>query len=202
MKICIISGSHRNESQSRKVANWLKQKLEQKNSEAIVYDLNENPISLDINKVWEENSPENAAAKQWKEAMQEADGYIVVSPEWNGMASSAYKNAMHHVGQAMAHKPALLVAVSSGRGGAFVVADLRLSSYKNSKVCYLPEHVIVRDVNNVLNGQTPDESNSSDAFYHERFDFAMSLLISYARALSAVRADETIDFEKFENGMS
>ncbi len=45
----------------------------------------------------------------------------------------------------------LIVAVSSGAGGAYPVAELRMSSYKNSRICYIPEQIIIRDVENVLN---------------------------------------------------
>jgi hypothetical protein len=39
----------------------------------------------------------------------------------------------------------LIIAVSGGAGGgAYPVAELRMSSYKNSRICYLPEHLIVR----------------------------------------------------------
>ncbi len=46
----------------------------------------------------------------------------------------------------LGHKPAMIVAVSSGDGGAYPVAELRMSSYKNNRICYIPEQLNLRNV--------------------------------------------------------
>ena len=56
----------------------------------------------------------------------------------------------------LGHKPALIVTVSSADGGAYPVAELRMSSYKNNRICYLPEHVILRNVERILNDDAKD----------------------------------------------
>jgi hypothetical protein len=63
-----------------------------------------------------------------------ADSLIVVVPEYAGMAAAAAKNLfLFGGGDLVAHKPALLVAVSSGQGGSYFVAETRASSDKNSR---------------------------------------------------------------------
>ncbi len=54
----------------------------------------------------------------------------------------------------VAHEPTLLVAVSSGQGGSYPIAEMRASSDKNSRQLYLPKHVIAREVEKVLDGDT------------------------------------------------
>jgi len=46
----------------------------------------------------------------------------------------------------LGHKPALIVAVSSGDGGAYPVSELRMSSYKNNRLCYIPEQVALKSM--------------------------------------------------------
>ena len=42
----------------------------------------------------------------------------------------------------MAHKPGLIVTVSAGLGGSYPVTELRISSHKNTRLCYIPDHVL------------------------------------------------------------
>jgi hypothetical protein len=99
----------------------------------------------------------------------------------------------------LAHKPALLVAVSAAVGGAYVIAELRVSGAKNTQICYMPEHVILRDVKNLLNG--PDPVNETDERARARLDYGLGLLGAYAAALRGVRASGLIDRKAFPNGM-
>ena len=57
----------------------------------------------------------------------------------------------------LAHKPALLVSVSAGLGGSYPIAELRISSYKNNRLCYLPENVIIRNIETFLNDKNKKE---------------------------------------------
>ena len=121
MKILVTSASARAGSQSRRVADYLLSRVS-KMADASLLDLNELalPIYDDIDAM--------SSNPNWltlKPKLTEADGYVVVSPEWNGMGSVAYKNMLHFVGQAMANKPFMVCAVSSGRGGAHALDDLR-----------------------------------------------------------------------------
>ena len=50
----------------------------------------------------------------------------------------------------LSHKPALPCAVSAGEGGAYVISELRMSSYKNNRLCWLPEQLIARQVKSIL----------------------------------------------------
>ena len=69
-----------------------------------------------------------------------SDAFIVISPEWHGMAPAGLKNFFLMWGKGeLAHKPALIITVSSGDGGSYPVAELRMSSYKNNRICFLPE---------------------------------------------------------------
>ena len=95
----------------------------------------------------------------------------------------------------------MIVTVSSADGGSYPVAELRMSSYKNSRICYIPEHVIVRKVEQVLNEAASDNDASADAYFRERIEWALNILKEYAVALQQVRATGVTATEKFGNGM-
>ena len=56
-------------------------------------------------------------------------------------------------------------AVSASDGGAYVIAELRMSSYKNNRLCWIPEHLIARQVKTL--GNEDDALNDPSA--HEGF---------------------------------
>jgi hypothetical protein len=115
------------------------------------------------------------------------------------MAPAALKNffLLCRSGE-IAHKPACLVGVSAGVGGAYPIAELRMSSYKNTHVCYIPEQIVVRGVEDVLHdGPQSDPERSLRA----RINYALGVLVAYGAALRAVRASGCIDLERYPYGM-
>ena len=67
------------------------------------------------------------------------------------MAPAGLKNFFLLAGSTLAHKPAMIVGVSSGRGGRYPIAELRSSSYKNTKVVYVPDHLYIDKCEDMLN---------------------------------------------------
>ena len=155
--------------------------------------------------MWDEGVWDNTAA--WQEAfghiaarLTASDALVAVSPEWSGMAPPGIKNFfLLGTSDMVGHKPCLLTGVSASRGGAYPVAELRMSSYKNNHICHIPEHVIVRNVESVLNGEEPGDEG--DAYIRERIDYALGVLRAYAEALGPLRASGVIDHERFPFGM-
>lgn len=133
------------------------------------------------------------------QALARADGFVIVVPEWGGMAPPGLKNLFLHCDgrTELAHKPALIIAISSGMGGAYPVAELRMSSYKNTRICYLPEHVIVRNVEAAFN---PSHSYPEPEV-QLRLRRALCLLVGYSENLKAVRAYGIEFVQQFPYGM-
>ncbi|MCW8906354.1 MAG: NAD(P)H-dependent oxidoreductase [Sedimenticola sp.] len=204
MKITVISGSHRDPSQSMKVARHIRQTLLASDycNEAEIFGLNGNPLPLWDEGIWEGD-------ERWKEILQPmrtlfggSDAFVIVSPEWHGQVPAGLKNLFLLASKKeVGHKPALIVTVSSGDGGAYPVAELRMSSYKNNRICYIPEQVIVRNVEQVLNPEPEDNNPDADNYFRERIDWSLRVLGSYASALAEVRSSGITTHEKFGNGM-
>lgn len=202
MKITIICGSHREEAQSLKVAAVIKQMLEESGIESVgMVSLAKNPLPLWDMGVWEGDEKWQKLLDPIREELTSSDGFVVVSPEWHGQVPAGLKNffLLFNKDQ-LGHKPALIVAVSSGDGGAYPVAELRMSSYKNNRLCYIPEQIIIRDVENVLN-EGSNANQKSDKYYRERLPWALNILKEYASALQQVRQSGVTRTETFNNGM-
>ena len=141
-------------------------------------------------------------SKQPSSANHTAVLFVVVSPEWHGQVPAGLKNFFLMWGKGeLAHKPALIVTVSSADGGAYPVAELRMSSYKNNRICYIPEQIIVRNVESVLNDDPGRNNQDADSYFRERIAYALGVLQEYARALGQVRASGATDLSQFKNGM-
>jgi NAD(P)H-dependent FMN reductase len=200
MKIHIISGSHRSESQSTKVSNYLSTELLAIGVEVTMNDLSVSPLPL-IASSQTPTDDEVINRDAYVAMMKDCDALIVVTPEWNGAATPGIINALELVKTEAWFKPALIVTVSSSRGGAYPVAQLRSFSSKNNRINYIPEHIIVRNVKDVLNSAITDLPE--DTYIRERITFALNILKEYAETHIDLRARLNIDSidPRFANGM-
>jgi len=204
MKITIVSGSHRQQSQSEKVANVVKQVFLENFSgiEPDIFSLAGNPLPLWDESIWDGDETWKERLAPLKKQLGDSDAFVIITPEWHGQVPAGLKNfflmfSKHELG----HKPALIISVSSGTGGSYPVAELRMSSYKNNRLCYLPEHLIIRDVENVLNDDASKNNEKSDSFYRERLQWCLEILIAYGESLKTMRSKTKVIHEKFGNGM-
>ena len=203
MKITIISGSTRVESRSAKVAGFIQASLEgQLGQNVYLLDLAKTPL-----KYWDETFWSNHAEfdSTWNEVRQhiiDSDALVVVAPEWNGMIPPALKNFFHlAVKGEIANKPGLLVSVSAGINGVYPITELRLNSYKNTFLCYIPQHVIVRNAGNVLNDLNMP-SDKEDEEIRQRILYSLNVLVEYAKAFCLIRkSDIILNNNKYPNGM-
>jgi NAD(P)H-dependent FMN reductase len=202
MQIAIIVGSHRKDSQSAKVARFLASQLMSLGEHSCwICDLGKDPLPL-----WDEeigsDAPRWSGLKALTEKIDTADAFIMIAPEWHGMVPAALKNFFLVCGGAsFAHKPALPVGVSVGPGGTYPINELRTSSYKNNRLCYLPEHLIVRNCMVVMNEDVSENDEGEHSYISERSLYCMKQLIAYADALAQVRASGASDLTPYPNGM-
>ncbi|MFK5949226.1 MAG: NAD(P)H-dependent oxidoreductase [Methylococcales bacterium] len=203
MKITIVSGSHRENSQSSKVArHYQKVMLDGICDEAPIIDLAGNPLPLWDEGIWDGNDKWTTLLAPYREMLSSSDGFVIITPEWHGQVPAGLKNFFLIFGKnELANKPAKIVSVSSADGGAYPVAELRMSSYKNSRLCYIPEQIIIRNVEKVLNENVDDNDESADGYFKERIVWSLNILKQYAIALRQVRESGVTETEKFGNGM-
>ena len=199
MKISIISTSHRKNSQSSRIAKILKENLEENHSKFKFYylDMFEAKIPLWTSERDERNIFWNKDFKKISLELENSDGFIIIVPEYGGMASPNSKNLflIFNKGEFF-HKPGLIVSISSGNGGSYPISDLRSSSYKNSHINWIPENIIIRNVEQYLpnaHGELIPE------WIDRRINYACNLLLKYSEYLKPIQ--KTINRKDFANGM-
>lgn len=203
MKIGVIVGSHRKESQSAKVGRHLTQALCSRDGvDTWTLDLGKTPLPLWDEDLWNEGT-QWSAIPALKAELDACDGFLVIAPEWHGMVPAALKNffLLWAATGELSHKPALACAVSAGEGGAYVISELRMSSYKNNRLCWIPEQLIARHVTSICNEDASENDVELHNSFAERAQYALALLVAYAAALSPIRSSGLVDHKTFMNGM-
>lgn len=200
MKLAIISGSHRAEAESDRISRVLSDRAGGTGgfNQIDMLSLSQNPLPLWDESIYSGSEKWKALLAPWRQTLKEADAFVFVVPEWNGMVPAAVKNFFLLFGAVqLGHKPGLIVSVSAAHNGAYPVAELRMSSYKNCRICYLPEHLIIRNVADAFTST----NSEADRLLEERADYCLRLLGEYAKALTRVRESGVVDHKKFMNGM-
>jgi azobenzene reductase len=182
MKLTIIAGSQRAESQTLNVANYLKKKADSYFKEIQVFDLHALNLPLWNEGLWNQTE-EWAPWRKIAEQLASSDAFIFITPEWHGMATPALKNfLLLTTARELSHKPALAVSVSAGVNGVYPISELRITASKNNHVCLLPDHLIFRDIESTLDKQL----NCKNAHMEQRTQYTLTLLAAYATALRPV----------------
>ena len=197
-QIAIISGSHKETGASDRVAIAISEMIKTSfpDSSAEIVSIKHLPF-------WDEGMWGDAALEDkweaWKPisaSLKKADAFVFIAPEYGGMAPPKLSNFLllcssNEVG----HKPALAVGVSASRGGAYPITQLRSYGYKNNKICWIPDHVIIRNVEN-------DTSPLPTGSFENRFTlYCLSVLDAYASALKGVRSSGALNLEDYPHGM-
>lgn len=203
MKFGIIVGSHRKNSQSAKVGAFVQKHLLENKLASATFILNcsEHPLDLWDEDMWNNDPKWQTTWGPISAEFKTCEAFVVISPEYAGMVPAALKNIFLFCSkQELSHKPGLIIGVSSGMGGAYPVVELRSSSYKNTQICYMPEHLIVRHAEKMLNHPTQIES-AEDQYIRDRMAYALRQLEAYGKALRLVREAGVFDPKKYPNGL-
>ena len=199
MNISIISASHRINSQSKKISDILHSNLLKINSDLDIYNLDLGDKSLPL---WlpDKKNGKGVWGDTWKsisDNLIKSDGFILVVPEYGGMATPAAKNIFLLCSNGeFAHKPGLIVSVSSGNGGAYPISELRSSSYKNTHVMWIPENIIIRNVEEFNPGAHGD---NIPEWLDNRIDYVLKLFLAYSSNMRPLR--DIVNRKDFGNGM-
>ena len=204
MNITIIIGSHRLDSNSAKVAKLTAQILRSQDPDLTIstIDLGKTPLPIWDEKVWQNDLVWKGILAPHRELLESTDGLVVISPEYGGMASPALKNFfLFWGGKVLAHKPAMLVGVTdSYHNGSYPIAELRMSSYKNTRILYTPDHVIVRSAtklpSSIAEIRDPEQIRTLGRLNH-----GVKVLLAYATALAPMRDQTDFGYDEFAFGM-
>ncbi|HET8689900.1 MAG TPA: NAD(P)H-dependent oxidoreductase [Candidatus Saccharimonadales bacterium] len=128
MKLQVIVGSTRPGRVSDRIGKWVVKQAEQLDGvEAELVDLADYNLPMLDESMSPQYNPDrqpNTVAKKWLDKLAQADGYVLITPEYNRSYSAVLKNALDYIDFQFKRKPVALVAHGS-TGGAQAVAHLR-----------------------------------------------------------------------------
>ncbi|MEO7264005.1 MAG: NADPH-dependent FMN reductase [Ferruginibacter sp.] len=130
-KIKIISSSVRTGRKSNRVVLYFKKYLEENNIDEVeVIDLKEYNFPVFEERLKNLSDP-SSALLAYASKIKEADGIIIVTPEYNGGYPASLKNAIDVLYAEWYHKPLAICTVSDGVfGGSQVITSLQFSLWK------------------------------------------------------------------------
>ena len=157
-RIALIVGSVREKRQGIKVARWMEGKLNSRNHTVYFID----PLELNLpllNKMYKEMSNPTKQLKDLRNKINDAEGYMPVTPEYNRNMSAAMKNTLDYFLEEYFFKPSAIVSYSPGFfGGINAAQQLRLV-FAELGAPSIPSSFAIPRVNEVFddNGKLVDE---------------------------------------------
>lgn len=201
LKIAVISGSQRANSNSLKVSRLICNLLTKKKLNSYLISLEEEPLPFWNEDIDTSESPSNRAWTPIKKELRECEGLVIVTPEWNGTATPALKNFLQYCGlDEVGHKPGLIVSITTGLSGTYPITDIKLSTNKNNRLCFLPENMVIKNVHKFLDDIDGCTSPITKDLL-SRLEYCLTLLQGYSEALTSLRAKNIINKVDFKNGL-
>jgi len=127
LKIAVIYGSARQTRQGIKAARFVERKLKQRGHDVQLVDSKQYPLPL-LDRMYKEFAEGTAppAMESAGKILDAADGFIIVSAEYNHSISAALKNLLDHYQSEYLYKPSGIVTYSAGPfGGVRALVNLR-----------------------------------------------------------------------------
>ena len=187
-KIGIITGSIRDARINLQVAEWVKSFADSKRLSDVEFEI------LDIKETGLKNFNEDLPPlmveeyateeqKQWSKKVNEMDGFIFVTPEYNKNITSALKDHLDYLGTEWQHKAASIVSYGSTLGIAASIA-LR-STLANLKVATVEPQGAFSLFNDFENMTTFKPL----VVHNKRFSEMIDDVVSWSTALKSVRKE-------------
>src|SRR5213592_885987 len=125
-KIALIVGSVRRDRQGIKVARWMEKKLRGRNHLVLFIDPLELKLPL-LDRMYKEMTNPSKELTDLRYKINDAEGYMAVTPEYNRSTSAAMKNTLDYFLEEYFFKPSAIVSYSPGMfGGVNAAQQLRL----------------------------------------------------------------------------
>ena len=122
-RIFVILGSTREGRIGEKVARWLMRQLESRTeADFELIDLREYPLPIYEGPSGDGPNPD---VRRWADKVAVADGYVVVTPEYNHGYPAALKSALDHAYSEWNRKPVAFVSYGGHAAGYRAVEQLR-----------------------------------------------------------------------------
>lgn len=189
LKIQVIIGSTRPNRFSEKPAKWIFEELKKREGvEAELIDLRDWPLPFfdePVSPSMQQGKYTNELATKWAKKIGQADGYIIVTPEYNHGYPAVLKNALDYVYSEWNNKPVGFVSYGGVAGGTRSVQQIR-------QVIIELQMVPIRNGIHIPMywSQLDEKGNLKTETLRENADNMLNQLIWWAKALKPAREQE------------
>ncbi len=192
LKTAVIYGSARRDRQGIKAARFVTQQLEERQHDVTLVDTLEYPLPL-LDLMYKEYTAGDApeAMQRVGEILNAADGFVVVSAEYNHSIPAALKNLLDHYQSEYLYKPSAIITYSAGPfGGVRALINLR-AILAELGTPSIPSAFPVSQVQNAFD----DDGYPLDHAYDERIVKFLDEYEWYANALKHARSKVKLDHD-------
>ncbi|MBD2496670.1 NADPH-dependent FMN reductase [Nostoc sp. FACHB-280] len=186
-KTLVFYGSYRSDRQGIKAAKFIIDQLQQRNHEVIFVDAKEYDFGI-LDRMYKEYDPGQAPAKMTElaEHIRTADGFVVITGEYNHSIQPGLSNLMDHYLEEYYFRPAGIVSYSAGGfGGVRAAIQLRSFLGEMGMVTISTMFAISKIGNSLDEAGTPQ-----DASLTKRFGQFLDELEWYEEALQRQRREK------------
>ncbi len=192
LNTAVIYGSARQSRQGIKAARFIARKLEERGHTVTLVDSIESELPfLDLMYKEYKDGQAPAAMETIANTLRSADGFVIVSAEYNHSIPAALKNLLDYYQSEYLYKPSAIVTYSAGPfGGVRSLVNLRgiLAELGTPSI---PSAFPVPHIGKAFD----DDGTPSDEGYDKRVVKFLNEYEWYARALRRARDQEKIDQE-------
>lgn len=184
LKTAVIYGSARHHRQGIKAARFIYRKLAERGHDVTLVDSNEHQLPF-LDLMYKEYDAGKApeSMETVGRILDAADGFVIVSAEYNHSVPAALKNLLDHYQAEYLYKPSAIVTYSAGSfGGVRALVNLRgiLAELGTPSI---PSAFPVPQVRDAFD----DDGNALDSAYDERIVKFLDEFEWYAAALKHAR---------------
>ena len=187
LKTVVLYGSARRDRQGIKAARFIVRQLEERGHDVTLVDSAAYELPM-LDWMYKEYEPGKApeAIQKVAEFLAAADGFVVVSAEYNHSIPAALKNLLDHFQSEYHYKPSGVVTYSAGPfGGVRALSHLR-AILAELGTPSIPSAFPISDIRTAFD----DEGNSLETSYGRRVAPFLDEFEWYANALRRARGEQ------------
>lgn len=191
MKIAVILGSTRQFRRSELLVNWVLKELKtHKKVEVEFLDLRDYSMPFFDEQISPKFNPDrqpDKIAKKWLDKLNQSDGFVIITPEYNHGMPAVLKNAIDYVAFELQRKPVAVVSHGS-TGGARATSDLKIV-ISESRGIVIPSNIaITKRVAELFDEDGNIYRQFEDMGWQERLTATIDELLWYTEALTTARS--------------
>ncbi len=187
----VILGSVRRDRQGIKAARYIIDKLQARGDEPVLVDPCEKQLPL-LDRMYKEYPKGEAppVMEELADLFRRADGFVIVSAEYNQSVPPALKNLLDHFLEEYFWRPSAILSYSAGRFGGVRAAVALRTILSEMGMPSVPTVLSIPTIGDALN----EDGSSNEAWIDKSADRFLQEFEWYAKALKAQRAAEGVPY--------